>query len=101
MIQHPIDLMMAIIISSTTFVGLTGVVIGQTLQGNHLSVVKRKKLRAWLVFLPLASGVIAIMCAISWLSRQSLWDALISEVFFGVQMISFWIIALSFWVIKR
>ena len=99
--MHHVELMMAVIIASTTFIGLTGVVIGQTISGNHLSVVKRKKLRAGLVYFPLAFGVIATMSAVAWLSTQHpLWE-LMAAAFFGFQMVAFWGIAFRFWVIER
>ena len=99
--MHHVELMMAIIVASTTFIGLTGVVIGQTISGNHLSVVKRKSLRRRLVYFPVAFGVIATMSAVAWLSTQvALWQ-LAAATFFGLQMISFWVIALRFWVIER
>lgn len=99
--MHHVELMMAVIIASTTFVGLTGVVIGQTISGNYLSVVKRKKLRTRLVYFPLAFGVIATMSAVGWLATQyPLWE-LMAAAFFGFQMVSFWGIAVRFWVIER
>ena len=99
--MHHIELMTAIIIASTTFVGLTGVVIGQTMSGNHLSVVKRKKLRARFVFLPLLFGVVATMSAVGWLAGQQPLFELMAAFFFGLQMVSFWGIAVQFWVIER
>jgi hypothetical protein len=99
--MHHIELMMAIIIASTTFIGLTGVVIGQTIGSSYLSVVKRKKLRTRLVYFPLAFGVVATMCAVGWLSGQNPLLELIASVFFGFQMVSFWGIAFRFWVIEK
>jgi len=99
--MHHIELMVAIIIASTTFVGLTGVVIGQTMRGNHLSVVKRKKLRARFVYGPLLFGVIATMSAVGWLSGQQPLFELMAAIFFGFQMVLFWGIAVRFWVIER
>ncbi len=99
--MHHVELMMAIIVASTTFVGLTGVVIGQTISGNHLSVVKRKSLRRRLVYFPVAFGVIATMSAVAWLSTQDPRWQLAAVTFFGLQMVSFWVIALRFWVLER
>lgn len=99
--MHHIELITSILIASTTFVGLTGVVVGQTLSGNHLSVVKRKKLRARLVYLPLLFGVITTMFSVGWLASQNPWFEILAMVFFGFQMVSFWGIAVRFWVIER
>jgi hypothetical protein len=99
--MHHIELMMAIIIASTTFVGLTGVVIGQTIQGNHLSVVKRKSLRRRLVYYPLAFGVIATMLAVMGFVTQWPLYEICASALFGLQMVSFWAIAVRFWVVER
>jgi hypothetical protein len=93
--------MMAIIIASTTFVGLTGVVIGQTMHGNYLSVVKRKRLRARFVYGPLLFGVIATMCAVAWLAGQKPLFEIAAVALFSFQMISFWVIAFRFWIQER
>jgi len=99
--MHHVELMMAIIIASTTFVGLTGVVVGETIGGNHLSVVKRTKLRRRLVYYPLAFGVISIMSAIAWFATQKAGWEITAALLFSLQMVSFWVIAFRSWVIER
>jgi len=99
--MHHIELMMAIVVASTTFIGLTGVVIVQTLDSSYLSAMERKNLRARLVYLPLVFGLVATMCAVGWLSGQNPVFELIAATFFGFQIISFWVIAIEFWVRRR
>jgi len=93
------ELMMAIIISSTTLVGLEGVVIGQIMQSN-LSYKIMNRYKA--VLLPIfVLAVIAIIFAISWFISPIPTTKLVAVRIFAIQISMFSGAVAAFWIRAR
>ena len=95
MIQIQTELMMAVIVASTAFAALTGVVIGQVIESK--TTIKRKE-RKELLISSCGLGVLATALAISWFifSHNTFVGSLAISSFL-VQIILFWWTAFIFW----
>jgi hypothetical protein len=90
------ELMMAIIISSTTLVGLEGVVIGQIMQSNlSYKIMNRYKAILISVFV---LAIITIICAIGWFILPIPTRKLIAIIVFGIQISMFSGAVTAFWL---
>ncbi len=94
MLEYPVELMMAVVVASTAFAALTGVVIGQVIESK--AKIKKKE-RKQLLIISCGLGVLATALVISWFVSHNNWVGTLAVIIFLVQMILFWVTALTFW----
>ena len=87
------EFMMALFIGSTSFAGLTAVVIGQVINSSH---PKRAELKKFLAF-SFAAGILAATFAFAWFALQDAWLTLLAVLAFYAQVIWCWAVTWHFW----
>lgn len=90
------EFMRAILVVSTTFAGLTGVVIGQIMVSPMLDIRKKIPLKKLLAYC-FALGFVSILFTVVWFFYNDLLWQLLAVIFFFFQLICFWFIVFRFW----
>jgi hypothetical protein len=93
------ELMMAVVIACTTFIGLTGIVIGQISTSKY--TFHKLKFCKYVLSASLLIGIVVFFVTIEWFERQeTVWKTL-SSYLFGAQIGSFIFASFILWgVIK-
>lgn len=99
MLEHQNELAMAVLVASTAFAGLTGVVIGQITQ-HKLPISTTKRLKNSLQWSFMA-GVIAASLAIFWFVKPCIWTVGVAAIGLVFQISLFWPIVYRFWSIEE
>jgi hypothetical protein len=89
------DLMMALVIAVTAFIGLTGVISGQISLSN-ISRFAKTYLVSFMI-LSILLGIVSLICAIGWFSVQEDWKRDLSIHFFSFQLGAFITSGIIFW----
>ncbi len=97
------ELMMGVLIASTAFCGLTGVVIGQIKESN-LGIFRKKPMRLFLLA-SFVLGVVTVVFTITWFSapfQSTSWHSptVLCPWLLFVQIILFITIIVDFWLLE-
>ena len=83
--MYDAELMMAVLIACTTFIGLTGVVIVQITTSKYPSYARRQFCK-YVLLASLLLGISVILTAIGWFEKQYTVSRTLSSYLFGLQI---------------
>lgn len=97
--MYDAELMMAVVIACTTFIGLTGVVIGQITTSKY--PIYKRNFCKYVLLASLLIGISVFFVAIEWFEKQQTVWKTVSSYLYGAQIGSFIFASFILWgVIK-